>query len=179
MAYSNWVSTGAGSETTYNPNWEQTVASGTGGVTSVAGTGAVSGITLTGTVTTTGSLTLGGTLSLNSGNVTSALGYTPYNATNPSGYISSITSAMISNAGGVVTSGSYANPTWIASLSSTKITGNITAYDLVGGSVSATTGIFSGTVTIKSGVPLGKMTLVPYGNPNPSNPSEGDIAWIY
>ena len=47
------------------------------GVTSVSGTGTVSGLTLTGTVTTTGSLTLGGTLSLTSGNVTSALGYTP------------------------------------------------------------------------------------------------------
>jgi hypothetical protein len=47
------------------------------GVTSVSGTGTVSGLTLTGTVTTTGSLTLGGTLSLTSGNVTTALGYTP------------------------------------------------------------------------------------------------------
>ena len=49
----------------------------TGTVTSVSGTGTVSGLTLTGTVTTTGSLTLGGTLSLTSGNVTTALGYTP------------------------------------------------------------------------------------------------------
>ena len=48
-----------------------------GTVTSVGGTGTVSGLTLTGTVTTSGSLTLGGTLSLTSGNVTSALGYTP------------------------------------------------------------------------------------------------------
>ena len=51
--------------------------SNTGTVTSVSGTGTVSGLTLTGTVTTTGSLTLGGTLSLTSGNVTTALGYTP------------------------------------------------------------------------------------------------------
>lgn len=49
----------------------------TGTVTSVSGTGTVSGLTLTGTVTTSGSLTLGGTLSLSSGDVTSALGYTP------------------------------------------------------------------------------------------------------
>lgn len=48
-----------------------------GTVTNVSGTGTVSGLTLTGTVTTTGSLTLGGTLSLTSGNVTTALGYTP------------------------------------------------------------------------------------------------------
>jgi hypothetical protein len=53
------------------------LTSGSTGVTSVSGTGTVSGLTLTGTVTTTGSLTLGGTLSLTSGNVTTALGYTP------------------------------------------------------------------------------------------------------
>ena len=64
-------------------------AGGTGTVTSVSGTGTVSGLTLSGTVTSSGSLTLGGTLSLTSGNVTTALGFTPYNATNPSGYISS------------------------------------------------------------------------------------------
>ena len=62
----------------------------TGTVTSVSGTGTVSGLTLTGTVTGSGSLTLGGTLSLTSGNVTTALGYTPYNATNPSGYITGV-----------------------------------------------------------------------------------------
>jgi len=50
----------------------------TGDVTQVTGTGTVSGLTLTGTVNTSGSLTLGGTLSLTSGNVTNALGYTPY-----------------------------------------------------------------------------------------------------
>jgi hypothetical protein len=49
----------------------------TGTVTSVAGTGTVSGLTLTGTVTGSGSLTLGGTLSLTSGQVTTALGFTP------------------------------------------------------------------------------------------------------
>jgi hypothetical protein len=53
------------------------LTSGSTGVTSVSGTGTVSGLTLTGTVTTSGSLTLGGTLSLTSGNVTTALGYTP------------------------------------------------------------------------------------------------------
>lgn len=52
-------------------------SSTTGTVTSVSGTGTVSGLTLTGTVTGSGNLTLGGTLSLTSGNVTTALGYTP------------------------------------------------------------------------------------------------------
>lgn len=63
--------------------------SNTGTVTSVSGTGTVSGLTLSGTVTTSGNLTLGGTLSLTSGQVTTALGFTPYNATNPAGYITS------------------------------------------------------------------------------------------
>jgi hypothetical protein len=62
-------------------------ATNNGTVTSVGGTGTVSGLTLSGTVTSSGNLTLGGTLSLTSGNVTTALGFTPYNATNPSGYI--------------------------------------------------------------------------------------------
>ena len=36
--------------------------------------------------------------SISSGNVTTALGYTPYNATNPNGYISSITSGNVTTA---------------------------------------------------------------------------------
>ena len=52
-----------------------------GTVTSVTGAGSVSGLTLTGSITTSGSLTLGGTLTLTSGNVTTALGFTPSNDT--------------------------------------------------------------------------------------------------
>lgn len=72
--------------------------SNVGTVTSVGGAGTVSGLTLTGTVASAGSLTLGGTLSLTSGNVTTALGFTPYDAANPSGYISGITSLMVTTA---------------------------------------------------------------------------------
>jgi hypothetical protein len=61
-------------------NWVNSSA-GAGSVTSVSGTGTVSGLTLTGSVTSSGSLTLGGTLSLTSGQVTTALGFTPANAT--------------------------------------------------------------------------------------------------
>ena len=63
--------------TPYNATNPSGYTSNTGTVTSVSGTGTVSGLTLTGSVTTSGSLTLGGTLSLTSGNVTTALGYTP------------------------------------------------------------------------------------------------------
>jgi hypothetical protein len=60
------------------------------GVSSVSTSGSVSGLTLTGgPITTSGTITLGGTLSLTSSDVTTGLGYTPYNSTNPSGYITS------------------------------------------------------------------------------------------
>jgi hypothetical protein len=75
------ISQASGSVNGYlsNTDWNtfNNKTSNTGTVTSVSGTGTVSGLTLTGTVTTTGSLTLGGTLSLTSGNVTTALGFTP------------------------------------------------------------------------------------------------------
>lgn len=91
-----------------------TISSGSGTVTSVTGTGTVSGLTLTGAVTTSGSLTLGGSLTLTSGNVTTALGFTPYNATNPAGYITSsaltnyvTNSSLTSTLAGYVTSGVF------------------------------------------------------------------------
>jgi len=77
--------------------------SNAGTVTSVGGTGTVSGLTLSGTVTGSGNLTLGGTLSLTSANVTTALGFTPYNATNPSGYITGSGSISGTSAGVVRT----------------------------------------------------------------------------
>ena len=95
----------------------------TGTVTSVGGTGTVSGLTLTGTVTTSGSLTLGGTLSLTSGNVTTALGYTPYNATNPSSYIA-LGSAITGYVAGTNTA-LVATDTLLAALG--KLQGQVTA----------------------------------------------------
>ncbi|NBP01606.1 MAG: hypothetical protein EBU90_16025 [Proteobacteria bacterium] len=62
-----------------------------GTVTSVGGTGTVSGLTLSGSVTTSGNLTLGGTLALTQSDITTGLGYTPYNATNPNNYINQTT----------------------------------------------------------------------------------------
>ena len=74
-----------------------TPGTGSGTVTSVGGTGTVSGLSLSGTVTTSGNLTLGGTLSLTSSDITTGLGFTPYNATNPAGYgtgtVTSVTGA--------------------------------------------------------------------------------------
>jgi predicted heme/steroid binding protein len=68
--------------TPYNATNPNGYTSNVGTVTSVGGTGTVSGLSLSGSVTTSGNLTLGGTLSLTSGNVTSALGYTPENIAN-------------------------------------------------------------------------------------------------
>jgi hypothetical protein len=49
---------------------------------------------------------------------------------------------------------------------------------LSGGSVAATTGTFSGTVTIKSGSALGKLT-VQTGGSDPASPAAGDMVWYY
>jgi hypothetical protein len=94
----------------------------TGTVTSVGGTGTVSGLTLSGTVTGSGNLTLGGTLSLTSGNVTTALGYTPYNSTNPAGYITS--SASITGTSANVT-GTVAVANGGTGLTSSGPSGNV------------------------------------------------------
>ena len=72
-------------------------SSTTGTVTSVGTTGTVSGLTLSGTVTTSGNLTLGGTLVLTSANVTTGLGFTPYNSTNPAGYTTNTGTTTDSN----------------------------------------------------------------------------------
>ena len=78
--------------------WATVAGSGT--VTSVSGTGTVSGLTLSGTVTSSGSLTLGGSLSLTSGNVTTALGYTPAST-------ASTVAAANNLSGGTLTTSSY------------------------------------------------------------------------
>ena len=134
--------------TPYNATNPSGYTNNTGTVTSVSGTGTVSGLTLTGSVTTNGSLTLGGTLSLTSANVTGALGFTPYNATNPSGYITGITSGMVTtalgftpynatNPAGYITSaalGSY------LPLSGGTLTGSLGLH-----STSGTNGFYNGT----------------------------------
>jgi len=70
-----------------------------GTVTSVVGTGTVSGLTLTGTVTSSGNITLGGAIVLTSAQVTTALGFTPYNNTNPSNFTSFAEPGIFSGGG--------------------------------------------------------------------------------
>jgi hypothetical protein len=117
-------------------------SSTTGTVTSVGGTGTVSGLTLSGTVTGSGNLTLGGTLSLTSGNVTTALGFTPYNATNPSGYITS--SASITGSAASLTTGRTIAMTGDVSWTSASFNGSA---NVTGTATLANSGVTAGTYT--------------------------------
>ena len=126
-------------------DWTTFNSKGTGTVTSVGGTGTVSGLSLSGSVTTTGNLTLGGTLSLTSGDVTTALGFTPYNATNPSGY---------TNNTGTVTSVSG--------------TGTISGLTLTGTVTNSGSLTLGGTLSLTS---LNVTTALGYTPYNATNPS--------
>lgn len=133
--------------TPYNSSNPSGYTSNTGTVTSVAGTGTVSGLTLMGTVTTSGSLTLGGTLTLTSGNVTTALGFTPYDALNPANYI---TVAQARAAISLTTTGTSGAATYS---SSTGVL-NIPQYQ------SGVTSIVAGTgITISPTNGLGAVTI--------------------
>ena len=112
------------------------------GVTSVATAGTVSGLTLTGgTITSTGTITLGGTLSLTSANVTTALGFTPYNSTNPSGFTAFAEPGIFSG-GGTPTLASGVTGAEIRTLigAGTSSSAGVT-------SVATTNGITGGTIT--------------------------------
>ena len=119
---------------------------GSGTVTSVGGTGTVSGITLSGTVTSSGNLSLGGTLSLTSANITTGLGFTPYNATNPDGYTNNL---------GVVTTLTTTGSSGAATLSGGTL--NIPSYS--GGGATSIDGLSDGTTFGNQNVGLGLSAL--------------------
>ena len=99
--------------------------------------------------------TRSGVVTLTSGDVTTALGYTPYNA----GGATVITTSNISTYAPTV-SGTGAYGTWGISISGNAATASTatsatTATNLSGGSVSATTGTFSGLITANAGYKYG------------------------
>lgn len=133
--------------TPYNSSNPSGYTTNTGTVTSVSGAGTVSGLTLTGTVTTSGSLTLGGTLTLTSLNVTNALTFIPYDAANPSNYI---TVAQARSSISLTTTGTSGAATYS---SSTGVL-NIPQYQ------SGVTSIVEGTgITISPANGLGAVTI--------------------
>jgi hypothetical protein len=130
-----------------------------------------------------------GAITLISGDVTDALGFTPYNSTNPSGYISGITSGMVTGALGY-TPYDATNPAgYITSITSSNVTTalgytpvtnartltiNGTAYDLTadrswtiaGGVTSFNTR--TGAITLSSADVTGALSFTPYNSTNPS-----------
>jgi len=108
-----------------------TPGSSSGTVTSVGGTGTVSGLTLSGSVTTSGNLTLGGTLSLTSESVTTALGFTPYDATNPLGYTSN--TGTVTSVGMSVPSFLSVSPSFITTSGTLAVTLSGTALPVANG----------------------------------------------
>jgi hypothetical protein len=91
---------------------------------------------------------------ITSGQVTTALGYTPYNATNPSGYLTGITSSQVTTALGY-TPYNATNPNgYITGNQSVSITGDITG--------SGTTGITATLATVNTNVgSFGSATAIP------------------
>ena len=90
-----------------------------------------------------------GAVTLTSGDVTTALGYTPYNATNPNSYISSITSGNVTTALGY-TPYNATNPNSYIAASSLSVTTNTASG---AGSLSYSAGVFTFTPAVAYTLP--------------------------
>ena len=93
-----------------------------------------------------GGKSLGGSGAITSTDVTTALGFTPYNATNPNNYIASITSGNVTTALGF-TPYNATNPngytTNTGTVTSVATTGTVSGLTLTGGTITGT-----GTITL-------------------------------
>lgn len=130
-----------------------------------------------------------GAITLISADVTDALGFTPYNSTNPSGYISGITSVMVTgalgftpynatnpagyitgiNSGNVTTALGYTPVTNARTLTINGETYDLTAnrsWTIAGGVTSFNTR--TGAITLTSGDVTGALGYTPYNSTNPS-----------
>jgi hypothetical protein len=90
-----------------------------------------------------------GAVTLTSGDVTAALGYTPYNATNPNSYISSITSGNVTTALGY-TPYNATNPNSYIAASSLSVSTNTASG---AGSLSYSAGVFTFTPAVTYTLP--------------------------
>jgi hypothetical protein len=106
--------------------------------------------------TRTGAITLG------SSDVTTALGFTPYNSTNPSGFISGITSAMVTTALGFTPYNSSNPSGYLTGITSAQVT---TALGFTPYNSTNPSGYISG---INSSMVTSALGFTPYNNTNPS-----------
>jgi len=112
---------------------------------------------------------------LTSGNITTALGFTPYNATNPAGYITGITSSNVTTALGF-TPYNATNPSGFVTAAGARGAISVTgagSYDSATGVINIVGGVTSfntrtGAITLSSADVTTALGFTPYNNTNPN-----------
>jgi hypothetical protein len=133
---------------------------------SISVTGAGSYNSTTGVINIVGGVTSfntrTGAITLSSADVTGALGFTPYNATNPSGYLTGITSSQVTTALGFTPYNSTNPSGYITGITSSNVT---TALGFTPYNATNPSGYISG---ITSGMVTTALGFTPYNSSNPS-----------
>jgi hypothetical protein len=112
---------------------------------------------------------------LTSGNITTALGFTPYNATNPAGYITGITSGNVTTALGF-TPYNATNPSGFVTAAGARGAISVTgagSYDSATGVINIVGGVTSfntrtGAITLSSADVTTALGFTPYNSTNPN-----------
>jgi len=112
---------------------------------------------------------------LTSGNITTALGFTPYNATNPAGYITGITSSNVTTALGF-TPYNATNPSGFVTAAGARGAISVTgagSYDSATGVINIVGGVTSfntrtGAITLSSADVTTALGFTPYNSTNPN-----------